>query len=221
MLGTASTRNASRPPSRRRPPHLGVEIAGDKSLTKRLLGDNGVPVPRGSVAEDEDDAVEIAKDLGWPVVVKPLDASHGREYSTNIRSEEELAPGLPGRPEVPRRGSRRAVPGRLRLPLSRHRRPFICAAQRVPAFVVGDGKRTIEDLVAEANQDPRRGIGHEKILTKIEIDDLSLALLARRKPDAALRAGAGETVYLKSTANLSTGGISRDVTDWSIPPTST
>ena len=90
---------------------------------------------------------------------------------------------------------------------------FICAAQRVPAFVVGDGKRSIEELVAEVNKDPRRGIGHEKILTKIEIDDLSLALLARRNLTPRSVPEAGETVYLKSTANLSTGGISRDVTD--------
>src|SRR4029077_17339143 len=70
--------------------HLGVEIAGDKDLTKRLLGDHGVPVPKGFGAQDEEDAVDIAKSLGWPVVVKPLDASHGRGILTNIRSEEEL-----------------------------------------------------------------------------------------------------------------------------------
>jgi cyanophycin synthetase len=192
---------------------LGVEIAGDKSLTKRLLGDNGVPVPKGSVAEDEDDAVAIAGKLGWPIVVKPLDASHGRGVLTNIRSESELRlaynDALKFRDEVIVEQFLEGHDFRFLVIAGR----FICAAQRVPAFVVGDGKRTIEELVEEVNRDPRRGIGHEKILTKIEIDDLSLALLARHELTPRSVPEKGETVYLKSTANLSTGGISRDVTD--------
>jgi cyanophycin synthetase len=192
---------------------LGVEIAGDKSLTKTLLGDNGVPVPKGSVAEDEDDAVAIAGKLGWPIVVKPLDASHGRGVLTNIRSESELRlaykDALKFRDEVIVEQFLEGHDFRFLVIAGR----FICAAQRVPAFVVGDGTRTIEELVEEVNRDPRRGIGHEKILTKIEIDDLSLALLARRDLTPRSVPEKDETVYLKSTANLSTGGISRDVTD--------
>ena len=192
---------------------LGVEIAGDKSLTKSLLGDNGVPVPKGSVAGDEDEAVEIAEKLGWPVVVKPLDASHGRGVLTNIRSEDELRlaykDALKFRDDVIVEQFLEGFDFRFLVIAGR----FICAAQRVPAFVVGDGKRTIEELVAEVNRDPRRGIGHEKILTKIEIDDLSLALLSRRNLTPKSVPDSGEVVYLKATANLSTGGISRDVTD--------
>jgi cyanophycin synthetase len=192
---------------------LGVEIAGDKSLTKKLLGDNGVPVPKGEVAQDEDEAVEIAEKLGWPVVVKPLDASHGRGVLTNIRSESELRlafkDALKFRDEVIVEQFLEGYDFRFLVIAGR----FICAAQRVPAFVVGDGKHSIEELVAEVNKDPRRGIGHEKILTKIEIDELSLALLARRGLTPRSVPPAGESVDLKSTANLSTGGISRDVTD--------
>ncbi len=192
---------------------LGVEIAGDKSLTKTLLGDNGVPVPKGSVAQDEDDAVAIAGKLGWPIVVKPLDASHGRGVLTNIRSESELRlaykDALKFRDDVIVEQFLEGHDFRFLVIAGR----FICAAQRVPAFVIGDGKRTIDELVEEVNRDPRRGIGHEKILTKIEIDDLSLALLARRNLTPRSVPDKGETVYLKSTANLSTGGISRDVTD--------
>ena len=172
-----------------------------------------MPVPKGSVAGDEDEAVEIAEDLGWPVVVKPLDASHGRGVLTNIRSEDELRlaykDALKFRDDVIVEQFLEGYDFRFLVIAGR----FICAAQRVPAFVVGDGKRTIEELVDEVNRDPRRGIGHEKILTKIEIDDLSLALLSRRDLTPKSVPEAGETVYLKATANLSTGGISRDVTD--------
>ena len=132
---------------------------------------------------------------------------------TNIRNEKELRLGfqdaLKFRDEVIVEQFLEGFDFRFLVIAGR----FICAAQRVPAFVVGDGKRTIEELVAEVNRDPRRGIGHEKILTKIEIDDLSLALLARRNLTPQSVPPAGETVDMKSTANLSTGGISRDVTD--------
>jgi cyanophycin synthetase len=193
--------------------HLGVEIAGDKDTTKRLLAEHGVPVPRGYVAEDEDDAADIAEKLGWPVVVKPLDASHGRGVLTNIRSEKELRLAY----RDARKFREEVIVEQF---LDGHdfrfvvvNGKFICAAQRVPAFVVGDGRASIAELVQEVNKDPRRGIGHEKVLTRIEIDDLSLALLSRRglAPDSIPEKG--ETVSLKSTANLSTGGIARDVTD--------
>lgn len=192
---------------------LGVEIAGDKDLTKSLLADHGVPVPKGHVVEDEEHAVDVAKELGWPVVVKPLDASHGRGVLTDIASERELRLAY----QDARKFRDEIIVERF---LEGHdfrflviSGKFICAAQRVPAFVVGDGARTIAELVAETNRDPRRGIGHEKVLTRIEIDDSTLALLARRGLGPKSVPAAGETVYLKSTANLSTGGIARDVTD--------
>ncbi len=193
--------------------HLGVEIAGDKDLTKRLLGDQGIPVPKGYIVEDEDDAVDVAEKLGWPVVVKPLDASHGRGILTNIRDEKEL-----------RKAYNAALEHRDEVIVERHLEGFdfrfvvvsgklICAAQRVPACVTGDGKRTIAELVTETNKDPRRGIGHEKELTQIELDELSAAFLARKGLTFKSVPPSGEVVYVKATANLSTGGISRDVTD--------
>ncbi len=192
---------------------LGVEIAGDKDLTKRLLGDMGVPVPKGYVTDDEDDALRIARELGWPVVVKPLDASHGRGVLTNIRSEQELRFAF----QEAIRHREEAIVERF-LEGSDFRfvvvaGKFICAAQRVPAYVVGDGRRSIRELVAETNKDPRRGIGHEKVLTRIEIEEQTLALLQRRGLTPEAVPSEGETVYLKSTANLSTGGVARDVTD--------
>lgn len=193
--------------------HLGVEIAGDKDLTKRLLSGHGVPVPKGEVVEDEEDAVAVGEKLGFPVVVKPLDASHGRGVLTNIHSEGELRSAyqeaLKFRDEVIVEKFLEGSDFRFVVVQGR----FICAAQRVPAFVVGDGKGTIEGLVAETNKDPLRGIGHEKVLTRIEIDEQTLALLARKKMSPRTVPEKGETVYLKTTANLSTGGIARDVTD--------
>lgn len=213
MLGTGAHQKRIQATIASTTAHLGVEIAQDKATTKSLLGGHGIPVPKGYVAEDEEDAVDIAKSLGWPVVVKPLDASHGRGILTNIRSEPELRAAfndaLKYRDEVLVEKFLEGVDFRFVCVNGK----FICAAQRVPAFVVGDGKRSIKELVVETNKDPRRGIGHEKILTKIEMDEPTLALLSRFGLSPSSVPAAGETVYVKSTANLSTGGISRDVTD--------
>ncbi|HYI11104.1 MAG TPA: cyanophycin synthetase [Thermoanaerobaculia bacterium] len=192
---------------------LGVEIAGDKDTTKTILGFHGVPVPGGDVTRDVDEAVDIARQIGWPVVVKPLDASHGRGIVTNIRTEEELRLAFD---EAKRYRSsvivERYLPGRdFRLLVINNK--FVAAAERVPAHVVGDGVQTITQLVEAANTDPRRGVGHEKVLTKIEIDAATERLLALHSMTVGTVPAAGERVPLKSTANLSTGGTSIDYTD--------
>jgi len=192
---------------------LGVEIAGDKDRTKSILGFHGVPVPKGEVTRYLDEALAIANRIGWPVVVKPLDASHGRGIVTNIRSEEELT--LAFEDAKTYRTSivvERYLPGKdFRLLCINQK--FVAAAERVPAHVTGDGERTIGQLIDIANSDPRRGEGHEKVLTRIKIDTATLRLLELRglSPDSVLPAG--EVVHLKTTANLSTGGTSIDVTD--------
>jgi cyanophycin synthetase len=193
--------------------YLGVEIAGDKDKTKTILGFHGIPVPGGDVTQHLDRAISIANRIGFPVVVKPLDASQGRGIVTNIRNEEELRIAFE---EAKRyRNSvviERYLPGRdFRLLVINQK--FVAAAERVPAHVIGDGKHTIAQLVDIANADPRRGQGHEKVLTRIKIDAATLRLLELRgmTPDSVPEPGV--FVALKTTANLSTGGTSIDVTD--------
>jgi cyanophycin synthetase len=193
--------------------YLGVEIAGDKDKTKAILGFHGVPVPGGDYTRHADEAVRIANRIGWPVVVKPLDASHGRGIVTNIRNEEELRGAFE---EAKRHRTsvivERYLPGRdFRLLVVDQK--FIAAAERVPAHVTGDGVHTITQLVERENEDPRRGHGHEKVLTKITIDGITERLLALRGLTVESIPDPGQVVFLKTTANLSTGGTSVDVTD--------
>ena len=193
--------------------YLGVDIAGNKDRTKSILGFHGVPVPKGDVTRHPDEAIEIANRIGWPVVVKPLDASQGRGIVTNIRCEEELRIAFEDAKQ--HRSSvvvERYLPGRdFRLLVINHK--FVAAAERVPAHVVGDGERTIAQLVEIANEDPRRGQGHEKVLTRINIDAATVRLLELRHMTPESVPAPGEVVPLKTTANLSTGGTSIDVTD--------
>ncbi|MCC6400780.1 MAG: cyanophycin synthetase [Flavobacteriales bacterium] len=193
--------------------NIGVEIACDKEETKQLLESYEIPVPKGRVVRTEEglkDAVEV---VGYPCVIKPIGGNHGRGATIGIKTWEEAVAGLAKAKEI----SRSVIVERYitgldhRLLVIDHK--FVAAAKRTPACVVGDGTRTIAQLVEEVNKDPRRGYGHEKVLTRIDIDDHTEKLLARLNYTADTVPRKDEVVYLKATANLSTGGTADDVTE--------
>jgi cyanophycin synthetase len=193
--------------------HIAVEIASDKEETNRILGDLGLPVARQRLVHDEERAIKAAERLGFPVVVKPLDANHGRGVSIGMTDPEQVRAAF----KLAREHSR-AVLVESFLEGYDHRMlvvngKLIAVAKRMPGHVVGDGRHSVRELVELTNQDPRRGIGHEKVLTRLEIDHQALRLLERKGygPDSV--PPAGELVFLRSTGNLSTGGTSIDMTD--------
>lgn len=193
--------------------HIAVEIASDKELTNRILGDLGLPVPKQDQVYEAEDAVEAAERLGYPVVVKPLDANHGRGVSIGLQRAEEVRTAF----AVAAEHSDCVLVETFIQGLD-HRMlvvngELVAVAKRVPGHVVGDGVRSVRALVDVVNADPRRGIGHEKVLTRIELDEQAERLLAKRGYTAESVPPAGEVVYLRSTANLSTGGTAIDVTD--------
>jgi cyanophycin synthetase len=195
-------------------PALAVDIAGDKNLTNRLLAAAGLPVPRSEIVRDAEDAVAAAERFGYPVVVKPLDGNHGRGVCLDIRDEGAARAGFERAVGQSRQGlvvvESFVVGNDYRvLVVGGH---MVAVAQRVPAHVTGDGTHTVRELVETANEDPRRGIGHEKVLTRITVDDAAEALVRKQgfglddvPPD-------GEMVKLAETGNMSTGGISIDRT---------
>jgi cyanophycin synthetase len=195
-------------------PALGVDIAGDKGLTGRLLAAAGLPVPRSETVRSEDEAVAAARRIGFPVVVKPLDGNHGRGVGLDLRDEEAVKGWVPRARAESRRGVlqvesfvagndyRVLVVGGT----------MVAVAQRIPAHVTGDGQHTVKELVEITNEDPRRGIGHEKVLTKIKIDDAAVELLTKHGYSLDDVPDEGAFVKLADTGNMSTGGISIDRT---------
>jgi cyanophycin synthetase len=193
---------------------LAVELACDKEGTKRILHESGVPVPRGTVVNYFDELeTAIAEVGGYPIVIKPLDGNHGRGISLNIQNWEEAEAAYDAAKEVSRSVIvERYYQGRDHRILVVNGK-VVAVAERVPAHVVGDGQSTIEALIEKTNQDPRRGEGHDNVLTKIEVDRTSWQLLEQQGYTLDSVPSAGEICYLRATANLSTGGIAVDRTD--------
>ena len=193
--------------------NIAVEIASDKEETNRILGDLGLPVPRQELVYTEAECIRSARRLGFPVVTKPYNANHGRGVSLNLMSDEQVAAGFSAATE-----HSRAVVVETFITGFDHRMlvvngQLIAVAKREPGHVVGDGQHDVTGLVEIANRDPRRGIGHEKILTRLEIDAQAERCLKDLHMTAASVPAAGEKVYLRLTGNLSTGGTATDVTN--------
>ncbi|HEU4894193.1 MAG TPA: acetate--CoA ligase family protein, partial [Acidimicrobiia bacterium] len=193
---------------------LAVDIASDKRLTSQLLANAGLPVPRGHEVHSEEEAIQTADRLGYPVAVKPADGNHGRGVSLGIESSDAVRKAF----AVARAESRSGGVIVENLVAGKDYRVLVIGgtmaalAERVPAQVVGDGSQTVEELVIETNRDPRRGMGHENVLTRLELDEPALELLAEQGYQLDDVPPEGEVVKLRLTANLSTGGTSIDRT---------
>ena len=195
--------------------HIAVEISCDKEDTHNLLNDLGLPVPQQRMVYSAREAVRAAQRIGHPVVVKPLDANHGRGVSINLTTDEEVEAGFA---EAKEHSRSRAILVESFITGFDHRmlvvnNKLVAVAKRVPGHVVGDGKHTIAELVEIVNQDPRRGIGHEKVLTMLELDNQAKRLMEGAGVTEETVLPDGEIFYLRSTANLSTGGTAIDLTD--------
>ncbi len=193
--------------------NIAVDIACDKEETKNLLEAAEVPVPKGVVIRsDEELDVAISK-VGYPLVIKPIDGNHGKGNTTNITNRNQAQKAL----DAARQFGRNVIVEKyitgfdFRALVVNYK--FICAALRTPAAVTGDGVNTIQYLIDEINKDPRRGYGHEKVLTQITVDQFTQKMLDDLGYTLDKIPARGEVVLLKPTANLSTGGTSTDVTD--------
>jgi cyanophycin synthetase len=196
-----------------RTPHISVELASDKEETNKILAGLGLPVPQQELVNNETQAVRAARRMGFPVVTKPYNGNHGRGISIRLTGDAEVAQGF----HVAREHSRSVIVETF-LEGEDHRLlvvngELVAATRRTPGHVVGDGERNIAALIETVNQDPRRGVGHEKVLTRLELDAQALKMLERAGLTAESVPPKGEIVYLRSTANLSTGGTATDVTD--------
>ena len=193
---------------------IGVELACDKEDTKYLLEQAEVEVPKGDIIRRESSLDEACRYVGYPLVIKPVDGNHGRGITVDIQNYEDALVAFHAAKESSRGAVivEKFITGEdYRLLVINNR--LVAAAKRTPAHVIGDGKSTVQQLIDEVNKDPRRGYGHENVLTQITVNDLTKTIIKDAGYTLDSVISEGEQLILKDTANLSTGGTAEDVTD--------
>lgn len=192
---------------------LAVDIAANKELTKNILESNFIPVPQGITVHNLEELDKAIKDLGFPLVIKPLNGNHGRGVLTHIHTKEKAIIGF----ELAKQICSSVIVEQLikgedyRFLIINYK--LVAAAKRTPAMIKGTGTQTIQQLIEQVNQDPKRGLAHEKILTTIKIDETTLSILMENNLSLDSILPENDILYLKGTANLSAGGTATDVTD--------
>jgi cyanophycin synthetase len=190
-----------------------VETADEKTRVKSYLKRSGIPVPNGQKISTQEEAVAVFNEIGAPVVIKPEVGNHGNGSTVNITDLNQLKKAFQAAQAYHRDVivEEYVEGGDFRLLVIDGK--FIAAARREPAHIIGDGRSSIKDLIQNVNSDPLRGFGHEKVLTQIEIDEMTKRLLSLKDFSLDSVPAEKEKVYLKATANLSQGGTATDVTD--------
>lgn len=192
---------------------IGVDIASDKQQTRKILTDSFIPLPDGKVVTTENELIKVIDEIGFPLVVKPINGNQGKGVTTDIQCEEKALEAFTHAKKI----SNEVIVERFirgmdyRFLLVNYKLEAV--AKRTPAMIVGDDKSTIQQLIEQTNTDPRRGEGHEKVLTKIKVDSQTNSILVEKNLTLNSVLPFGEILFLKDTANLSTGGTARDVTD--------
>lgn len=198
---------------------MAVDIAGDKDDTKKLLEKAHIPVPKGILITQETELFEALEEIQFPLVIKPADGNHGRGITTNISNAEDAIRAF----QVAKTISKYVIVEEFisgfdyRFLVINYK--LVAVAKRTPALIIGDGLSTIQELIDQTNNDPARGDGHQNVMTKITVDEITRQILAQRNLTLNSILTMGQILVLKDTANISTGGTSRDVTDLVHPDT--
>jgi len=193
--------------------YIAVELAQDKEETNKILANNGLPVPKQELVRSAERAVRAAEQLGYPVVTKPYNGNHGRGISIGLRTADDVRKGFQAAAEHSASVIVETFITGLDHRLLVVNGELIAATLRTPGQVVGDGAHTVAQLVDIVNLDPKRGVGHEKVMTRIVMDAQADMMLARLGMTVTSVPALDQIVELRSTANLSTGGTATDVTD--------
>lgn len=192
---------------------IAAEIAQDKQLTKTFLEENAIPVPKGFVISNQAELFQALEAFPGPYVVKPLDGHHGQGVALHLESQEDI---LKAYESAQKFSSSVLIEEMCRgqdyrvLVIGGQ---FAAACERKPPQVQGDGKSTVQALIDKLNSDPRRGEGHDSDLTQVTIDESLLDVLKRQGFQLQSILKQGQTLLLRGTANLSSGGTARDITD--------
>lgn len=192
---------------------VGVDVSCDKILTKKLLDLHCLPVAKGGKVRNVVELLLHAESIGYPIVLKPQWGNQGKGVVVNIKNEAEA---LETYKKLSKTYSdiiieKYIVGNDYRVCVVDGE--VVAVALRLPPYIIGDGIKTIEELIKELNMDPNRGEDHEKSLTKVKIDDTLLNCIGKSSYNLKSILKEGEKLFLRENANLSTGGVAIDCTD--------
>lgn len=192
---------------------IAVDIASDKYLTKEILEEQCLPVAIGKKISNIMELLEEAEEIGFPLVLKPRYGNQGKGVYANIKDEKEL---LGAYTDISKEYKdiilEEFIPGDdYRVCVVNGE--VVSVSKRIPPYVVGDGNKTISELISLINNDELRGEGHEKPLTKIKIDENMLKHIDKKSYNLNSVLEQGKKLTLRANANLSTGGLAIDCTD--------
>lgn len=194
-------------------PCIAVDIACDKELTREALKTAGIPVAEGEAIDNAEDVVGVCQKIGYPVVVKPLDGNQGKGVTVGIMNDSaalwayDVASKINNNVLI-----EKFIEGQDYRVLVLNKK-VVAVSLRMPPRIVGDGEHNILQLIDKENENPLRGFDHEKPLTKISIDDITINYLKNNGVGLDYIPQSGEKVTLRFNANLSTGGVAKDCTD--------
>ena len=192
---------------------IAVDMACDKDATRNLLSQSYIPIPKGVLISDVSELEQVVRQIGFPLVTKPVNGNHGRGITTRITTLEQAKNGFYDAQKISEDVIvERHIQGNdYRFLIINFK--LAAVAKRTPAMVKGDGAATVAELITKTNSDVNRGDGHQKVLTKITIDAATLSILTAKNLTLDSVLSIGEILFLKDTANISSGGTATDVTD--------
>lgn len=192
---------------------VAVDLASDKDATRNILSQAHIPVPKGTLIHDIIELEEAVNEIGFPLVTKPINGNHGRGITTRITSIEQARNGFIEAQKISNEVIVERYINGLDYRFLVINYKLAAVATRTPAMVKGDNASCIKELIDQTNRDTRRGEDHENVLSKIKFDVATESILSEQNLTLSSILSIGEVLFLKDTANLSSGGTARDVTD--------
>ncbi len=197
--------------------HLDSDFTTRKDDCKAFLSTLGFPVPKGDIVTSFEEARAVAREIGYPVAVKPVVGHKGIGVTADVQDREELefafgrAIKAIGEDQPKQVIVEKSISGSdFRLLCVNGR--FVAATERRPASVVGDGKSTIAELIDRENRTAARRDTPTSALAKIQCDEAMEMYLDEQRLSLDSVVEVDRTVYLRKVANLSAGGVSIDAT---------
>lgn len=194
-------------------PAIGAKLARSKIWAASMLRRAGIPTPQQVMVDSEEIAVNVSKILQYPVVVKPADQDGGVGVAAGLTTAAEVREAFVAAQQYSKNilVEKHFAGKDYRLTVFQDK--VIWAIERIPGGVTGDGSSTVQQLVDQLNEDPRRGEGAHAPLKRLVLNNEAQALLRRAGLKESSVPKAGEFVRLRRTSNVANGGMPVAVMD--------